>query len=229
MFTPQNTGFSKLSSLNPQASPDKNIYQNVKELLKEKEKAKIELEKLREKEAALETLEENEERIRNDNPNRIDDYDSDEEDFEDENNLFVKATLLTLDLSSSSKITKAAFWEQVSKNVRTFSLRAIFMLLVLHLLQTSLCIADNYVYTKEFENIVALIVLRFIFAIALAMILVSHSHIIKKKKKDILCFVIFTYGMLITILHASFSEKEIYRKFESIELMLIYIIGLHAG
>jgi len=228
MFTPQNNAFSKLSSINQHASQDKNIYQNVKELLKEKEKMKLELEKLREKEAALASLEENEEKIRS-NPNKNDDYDSDEDDdYEDENKLFVRANFFTLDLSNSSRITKAAFLEQVSKNVRTFSIRAIFMLLVLHLVQTSLSIADNYTYTDEFEHIVALIVLRFIFAIALAIILISHSRIIKKKNKEIICFVVFVYGMLVTILHASFSRRDIYQRIESIELMLIYIIAIHA-
>jgi len=225
MFSPSNHHFSKLNSLTPHSTTDKNIYQNVKELLKEKEKVKVELEKIREKEAAHASLEDSEKNI----TGKMDDYDSDDDEFEDENKLFVKASLLTLDLSNSSKMTKAAFLDQVSKNVRTFSIRTILMLLVLHLIQTSLCIADAYIYTEEFEHIVAIIVLRFIFAIALAAILIAHPRIIRKKNKDILCFVIFTYGMLVTILHASFSERDIYQKIQSIELMLIYIIAIHSG
>ena len=227
MFSsPSNHQFSKLSSLNPHHSTtNQNIYQNVKELLKEKEKIKLELEKIREKEAAQASLEESQKDI----PGKMDNYDSDDDDYEDENKLFVKASLLLLDLSNSSKMTKAAFLDQVSRNVRTFSIRTILMLLVLHLIQTSLCIADAYIYTEEFEHIVAIIVLRFIFAIVLAAILIAHPHIIRKKNKDILCFVVFTYGMLITILHASFSERGIYQKIQSIELMLIYIIAIHSG
>ncbi len=228
MFSPSHHHFSKLNSLTPHSTTDKNIYQNVKELLKEKEKVKLELEKIREKEAAQASLEESEDKGKN-IPGRMDDYDSDDDDYEDENKLFVKASLLTLDLSNSSKMTKAAFLDQVSKNVRTFSIRTILMLLVLHLIQTSLCIADAYIYTEEFEHIVAIIVLRFIFAIALAAILIAHPRIIRNKNKDILCFVIFTYGMLVTIIHASFTDRNIYQKIQSIELMLIYIIAIHSG
>lgn len=154
-----------------------------------------------------------------------DDYDDDDQDIP-----LLKFNPFTLRLNSvSNKYKKEELEDQINKHNRYFSLGTIFCLLIVHLVQTAIFIALQADYPNEFSNMPAIIALRFIFAFALCVILTFDKKFTRRRIKGVIGFIVFTLGLVVSVIHADFTDRSTYKVIQAIEFMFIYEVGIHAA
>lgn len=159
-----------------------------------------------------------------------DDSDSDGYADEDQDLALLKPNPFTLRFASTANNRMIVDFEhKLDSDQRLFSIRSILAFLAIYLIQTALFIAINDQYDGSFEAPAAIIALRFIFAVALAILLIFYGSLTKRKRREPFALVTFLFGTLTTILHGAWTLNNNYEFIEGVELMLIHSIAIHAG
>jgi len=154
-----------------------------------------------------------------------------DDDFDDEEDIpILKYNPFTLRLNmTSNKYKKEELEDQINKNNRLFSLGTIVCLLMVHLMLTAIFIAVQADYPNEFSGAAAIIALRFVFAAVLFVVVVFDKRFIKKRIKGKVGFGVFIFGLIVSVIHAHFTNRDAYEIIQAIEFMFIYAIGVNAG
>ena len=113
----------------------------------------------------------------------IDDNDDmdDEDAYEDEDKdlKLLQTNIFTLTVSSSNQRSIADFEEQLELNYRTFSFRSVVTLLIIHLIQTLILLVIYEETQEKVDSIIALFMLRLLFALFLLLRLVLNKNLSK--------------------------------------------------
>ena len=156
----------------------------------------------------------------------LDDFDDDD----DQDVPLFKYNPFTLRLNTTSnKYKRGEFEDQINKHNREFSLGTNVCLIIVHFIQTGILIALQDNYPLEFTKVGAIISLRIIFVVALFLILIFDKKLTNIRRKGTAGFTVFIFGLIVSIIQASFTERETYQIIQVIELMLVYSVGIHAG
>ena len=161
-----------------------------------------------------------------------DEEEDDEIDDKMDNFVFLVPNRLTLTYSSFNKRVGEDFDEQLNRKIVSFEYKTFLALFIIYTIQTGLLIAVGLNYPTEFDNLTALAVIRLIFAVLLLalVVLLPFTNVLKKlKNKTRTILIIFTYGSIISIISAMYSNCLVFERIQLIELMLIHAVGVHGG
>ena len=160
------------------------------------------------------------------------DEENDENDDKMDNLIFLNPNRLTLTYSSFNKRVGEDFDEQLNTKIVSFEYKTILALFIIYAIQTGLLIAVEINYSSEFGHRVDLAVIRIIFAILLLalVVLLPFTNVLKNlKTKTTTIFIIFSYGSIVSIISAIYSNNLVFERIQLIELMLIHAVGVHGG